>query len=133
MATQEELKVVISTAYDNAGVRAAQQDVRTLTAQQIAANDALRKTMAAAPQTTQAFRQQFREIEALIGRPTLGPGAFGISTAGAPGGPPVAPQAAQTVRQVGESARFTGSEFARMGLAFIGAGVGLSAFTAIGN
>src|SRR5262252_2102334 len=135
MATQEELKIVISTAYDNAGVRAAQQDVRTLTAQQIAANDALRKTMAAGPQTMQAFRQQFQEIEGLIGRPTLGPGAFGISqsTRVAAALPSAPMQTSQQVRQVGESAHFTGQEFLRMGAAFIGAGIGLSGFTAIGN
>src|SRR5215831_12260296 len=120
MATQEELKVVISTAYDNAGVRAAQQDVRTLTAQQIAANDALRRTMAAGPQTMQAFRQNVKEIGGLIGQPTLGPEAFGISAdgvsqavlaprvarapAGPPGGPPVPPQMANEIREVGVSA-----------------------------
>jgi len=149
MATEEQLKVTIQTAADLSGAKQVQGALQQLTAQQVAANDALRRTMAAGPQSIQAFRQNVKEIGGLIGQPTLGPEAFGISAdgvsqavlaprvarapAGPPGGPPVPPQMANEIREVGVSAHFTGQEFARMGLAFIGAGVGLSGFTAIGN
>src|SRR5215831_7422970 len=135
MATQEELKVVISTAADLSGARQAQQALQQVAVGAEGANRMLQQAMRAAPQTMEGFRAQVNAITAQLGRrPTLGPEAFGIrpeaAAPGLPGGPP---QTTQTIRQVGESAHFTGQEFVRMGAAFIGAGIGLSGFTAIGN
>src|SRR5215471_7175099 len=134
MATQEELKVVISTAADLSGARQAQQALQQVAVGAEGANRALQQAMRAAPQTMAGFRAQVAAVEAQLGRrPTLGPEAFGISAPDGATRAAAAPQTASVVRQVGESAHFTGQEFVRMGAAFIGAGIGLSGFTAIGN
>src|SRR5215471_1354574 len=136
MATEEQLKVTIQTAADLSGAKQVQGALQQLTVQQVAANDALRRTMAAGPQTIQAFRQNVKEIGGLIGQPTLGPEAFGITTEATRqveehtqatrAATVVVREHADAQVETGRAVHLTASEFARFATAAIGIGGGLS-------
>jgi hypothetical protein len=82
MATVEELRVVIKTQADLSGAREATQ---ALNATQKAANDALRQAMSVGPQTMAHYRDSLKQVQQLIGQPTLQPGQLGIGGGGGPG------------------------------------------------
>jgi hypothetical protein len=123
MATTEELSVLIKTVADTSGAQQVQRSLNQLTAQQQVANTVLRQSMAQVPQTLAAFQAQARAVEQQVGaRPTLLPEDLGIKAA----------EAAVATKAVGEAANITGGEVVRLGAAFVGFGVGLSAFTTAG-
>jgi hypothetical protein len=142
MATEQQLTVTIATVADLAGAQQVQnalqqtqnvgrQSQQTLTAQQQAVNQMLRQSMQGQPQTLSAFSRELERVaQATTIRPTLLPADFGIQAAAAN----AALRATATVtREVGEASSLTGNELGRMGAAFVGLGVGLSAFTAAGQ
>jgi len=123
MATTEELDVLIKTVADTSGAQQVQRSLQQLSAQQQFANTVLRQSMAQVPQTLAAFEAQKRAVEQQVGaRPTLIPEDLGIK----------AQQATAATTAVGEAAHVTGGEIVRLGAAFVGFGVGLSAFTTAG-
>lgn len=142
MATTEQVDILLKTVGDTSGAQQVSQALtqtqqaasgvqNQLSAQQQFANTVLRQSMSQVPQTLAAFEAQKRAVEQQIGaRPTLIPEDVGIKATQAS---TALRSTATATREVGEASRVTGNEIARMGLAFIGANVGLSAFSAIGQ
>jgi hypothetical protein len=142
MATTQEVDILLKTVADTSGAQqvsqslqqtqqAATQAQQQLTSSQQGANAVLRALMAQHGSTMDTFQKAVQTISQSTGvAPTLLPKDFGIQAQQATA---AAKTAAEATRSVGQAAGVTGNEVLRMGAAFVGAGVGLSAFTAAGQ
>jgi hypothetical protein len=142
MATTEELDLVIKTVGDTTGAQQVTQSLQKtqqaaaglqqqLTSGQQGANTVMRALMAQHAQTQQEFEKARQTVTQSTGvSPTLTARDFGIQAQQVT---TAARTAAAATTQVGEATRVTGNEVARLGFAFLGAGIGLSAFTAAGR
>lgn len=142
MATEEQLNVVIRTVADTTGAQQVAQALnqtqragagvqQQLTSSQQGANAVMRAVLQQHGATLENFEKARQTVSQSTGvTPTLLPRDFGIQAAQANA---ALRATATATREVGEASQLTGNELGRMGLAFVGVGVGLSAFTAAGQ